>query len=150
MLSLPSTSTTTTSSTTSISKIHSHSTTYTTISKPNNEVAQPIYNVEVQYFQTTPLDLNGIHLSSRRILQKRDSLDIIEGPHPEEEYSNENTKGSWATFDEEQTSKSKIEKAPSWLPSNPPCIQENNQQKEEDCNFVEEEDIQNDPNKKVD
>jgi len=59
-------------------------------------------------------------------LQKIYSLDIIEGPHPEEEESNENTKGSWVAFYEEQTSKSEIEKVPSWLPSNPQCVQEKN------------------------
>jgi len=46
-------------------------------------------------------------------LQKRDYLDIIEGPHPKEEDSNEKTTESWATLDEEKTSKSNIEGAPS-------------------------------------
>jgi len=55
-------------------------------------------------------------------LQKRDYLDIIEGPHTEEDDSNEKITESWVTLDEEQTSKSKIERYPL-------CIQENNQQK---------------------
>jgi len=32
----------------------------------------------------------------------------------------------WAVIDEEKISKLEIERTPSWLPSNPPCIQENN------------------------
>jgi len=47
----------------------------------HNEVAHATYNAEVQHFQTSPLDLNGIHLSLQRILQKIDSLDAIEGKH---------------------------------------------------------------------
>jgi len=92
-----------------------------------NEVAQCTCNVELQHFQTSPLDLNGIHLNRGRVLQKRYSPDIIDGPHLEEEDLNENTKGSSTGFDEEHISKSEIEKASSWLPSNPPCVQENNQ-----------------------
>jgi len=42
-------------------------------------------------------------------LQKKYYLDIIEGPHPEEEDSNEKTTESWVALDEEQTSKSEIE-----------------------------------------
>ena len=41
----------------------------------------------------------------------------------------ENIKESWVALDEEQIAKSEIEKAPSWLPSNPPCVQENNHKK---------------------
>ena len=70
--------------------------------------------------------INGIHDSSRRVLQKRDYLYIIEGPHLGEEYFNEKTTESWVALDEEQTSKSDVERAPSFLPSNPPCIQEKN------------------------
>jgi len=54
---------------------------------PHIEVAQPTYNVEVQHFQTTPLELNGIRHSLRRVLQKRDYIGIIEEPHLEEEDS---------------------------------------------------------------
>ena len=93
---------------------------------PHTEVAQPIYNAKVQHFQTTLLELNGIHHSSGRILQKRDSPDIIEGQHTEEEDSKEKIKEPWAALDEKKTSKSEIERVPSWLPSNPPCIQEKN------------------------
>ncbi len=89
---------------------------------PCIEVAQPTYNAEVQHFQTSPLEINGIHHSSGGLLQNRYYLDIIEGPHPKEKDSNENKKGSWAAFDEDQTTKSEIDKAPSWLPSNPPCV----------------------------
>jgi len=59
-------------------------------------------------------------------LQKRDSLDIIEGIHPEEENSNGKTTKSWVSLDEEHTSKSEIERTPSWLPSNHPHIQKKN------------------------
>ena len=45
---------------------------------PQKEVAQPTYNAEVQHFLTSPLDLNGIHIKSRRVLQKGYSLDFIE------------------------------------------------------------------------
>jgi len=62
------------------------------------------------------------------------------------EDSNEKTKESWAALDEEKTSKSNIEKFPSCLPSVPPCVQENNQQKEADMNFMEEADVQDYPN----
>ena len=63
-------------------------------------------------------------------MQKRDYRDIIEGQHTKEEDSKEKIKEPWAAFDEEKTTKSESEKSPSWLPSNPPCIQEINQQKE--------------------
>jgi len=62
-------------------------------------------------------------------LQKRNDIDIIEGPHLEKEDSKENIKEPWVSLDEEKTSKSEIGRAFSWLPSNPPCIQEKNQQK---------------------
>ena len=71
-------------------------------------------------------------------MKKRDSLGIIEGQHTEEEDSKEKIKEPWATFGEEKTSKSEIERATSWLPSNPPCIQEKNQQKEEDVKVMVE------------
>ena len=51
---------------------------------------------------------------------------------------------------EEHTSKSEIERTPSWLPSNPPCIQENNQQKMEDLKVMVEEDMKNDPDQQKD
>jgi len=62
-------------------------------------------------------------------LQERDYIDIIEGPHPAEEGAKEEIKAPWAALDEEKTSESEIERAPSWLPSNPPCSQEKNQRK---------------------
>jgi len=72
-------------------------------------------------------------------LKKIYFLDIIKWPHLEEEDSNENKKGSWDVFDEG-----------SWLPSNPPCVQESNHEKEEDLKVMEEEDIQDDPKNQVD
>jgi len=36
-----------------------------------NRVAQPTYNGEVQHFQPSPVDLNGIHLSSGRVSPKK-------------------------------------------------------------------------------
>ena len=89
----------------------------------------------------TPLELNDLHHSSGRVLQKRDYLESIEGPHP----AKEEIKEPWDALDEEKTSKSKIESAPSWLPSNLPCTQEKNQQKEEDVKVMIEEDMKNDP-----
>ena len=44
-------------------------------------------------------------------MQKRYSLDIIEGLHREEEDSKVKIKESWVALDEEQTSKSEIERA---------------------------------------
>ena len=41
-------------------------------------------------------------------------------------------------------------KAPSCLPSFPPCVEENNQQKEEYLNVIIEEDIQGDPTQQLD
>ena len=83
-------------------------------------------------------------------MQKRDYLNIIEGTHPKEEDSNEKATESWAALDEGKTSKSEIERAPSWLPSNPPCIQEKNQQKDEDVKVMVEEYMKNDPDQKKD
>ena len=51
-------------------------------------------------------------------------------------------------FMNKKKSKSNIKKVPSCLPSFPPCVQENNKQKEEDLNFMEEEYIY--PNQQVD
>jgi len=48
-------------------------------------------------------------------LEKIDYLDIIEGPHLEEEYSNEKTTKSWDVLDEDQASKFEIERDPSRL-----------------------------------
>ena len=50
-------------------------------------------------------------------------------------------------IDEEQTSKLEIERTPSWLPSNSPCIQENNKQKEEYFKVMVEQDMKNNPDK---
>ena len=83
-------------------------------------------------------------------MQKRDSLDILEGQHAEEEDSKEKIKEPCTAFDKEQKSKSENEKAPSWLSSNPPCVQENNQQKEKYLKVMKEEDIQDDPNQQMD
>ena len=76
----------------------------------------------------TPLQLNDLHHSSGRVLQKRNYLESIEGPHPTKEDSKDEIKEPWAALDEEKTSKSEIERVPSWLPSNLPCIQEKTQQ----------------------
>ena len=80
----------------------------------------------------TPLELNDLHHSSGKALQKRDHLEGIEGSPPAKEDSKEEIKEPWAALDEEKRSKSEIERVPSWLPSNLPCIQEKDQQKEED------------------
>jgi len=71
------------------------------------------------------------HISGR-VLQKSDYIEIIEGPHQAKEDSKEKIKEPWATLDEGKASKSEIERVPSRLPSNPPCTQEKDQQKEED------------------
>ena len=76
--------------------------------------------------QMIPRALNDVHQSSGRVLQSRDYIDNIERPKAKED-SKEEIKEPWAALDEEKRSKSEIEKAPSWLPSNPPCIQENNE-----------------------
>ena len=117
---------------------------------PHHEVSQPTYNFEVKYYQTYLLELNILHPSSRNVLQRRDFLNVIEGQHQEEEYPNEEIKRSRAALDEEKKSKSDVEKVPSCLPAFPPCVQENNQQKEEDLNVIIEEDIQGDPTQQVD
>jgi len=77
-------------------------------------------------------------------LQKRDDIDNIEGPKVKED-SKEEIKEPWAALDEEKRSKSEIEEASSWLPSNPPCIQEKYQQKEEDEKVMLEGDMKHDP-----
>lgn len=70
--------------------------------------------------------------------KKKKNLDVIEGQHPEEEYSSEEIKESGAEFDEEKTSESDIEKVPSCLPSYPPSFQEDNKKRKEDLNFMVE------------
>ena len=94
--------------------------------------------------QMTPLELNGVHQSSGKALQKRDHLEIIEGSHPAKEDSKEEIKEPWAALDEEKRSESEIQKASSWSPSNPPCTQEKDQQKEEDQKVMIEGDMKND------
>jgi len=84
------------------------------------------------------------------VLQNKDYIDIIEGPHPTDEYAKEKIKQPWAALDEEKTSELEIERAPSWLPSNPPCSQEKNQQKEEDVKDMIEGDMKNDPDQQKD
>lgn len=116
---------------------------------PHNEVAQPTYNAEVQHFQISPLDLNGIHIISRRVSQKIYFVDINEWQYVEKEDSNEKTKESWFALDEDQTSELEIGKVPSCLPSDPLCVQDNNNKKDKELNFMEEEDIQDDPNQQV-
>lgn len=96
--------------------------------------------------QMTPLELNDVHQSSGRMLQKQDS---IEEPK-EKEGSKEEIKEPWAALDEEKRSKSKIEKASSWLPSNLPCIQEKDQQKKEDEKVMIEGDMKHDPDQQRD
>ena len=97
----------------------------------------------------TPLELNDLHHSSGRVLQKRDYIDNIEGPKAKED-SKENIKEPWAALDEEKASKSGIERVPSWLPSNLPCIQEKDQQKEEDEKVMVEGDMKHDPDQQKD
>ena len=82
--------------------------------------------------------------------EKRDYIDIIEGPHIEEKNSKENIKEPWAAFLEEYITISESEKSPSWLPSNPPCIQEKNQKKEEDEKVMVEGEMKNDPDQQKD
>ena len=55
-------------------------------------------------------------IAQEEYCKKRLYLDIIEGPHPEEEFSNNKTTEPWAAIDEEHTSKLEIERTPSWLP----------------------------------
>ena len=97
----------------------------------------------------TPLELNDVHQSSGRVLQNRDYIDNIEGPK-EKEDSKEEIKEPWAALDEEKRSESEIERVPSWLPSNPPCTQEKDQQKEEDEKVMIEGDMKNDPDQQKD
>jgi len=106
---------------TSISNIHPHSTTHTTISKSTHWSNSTPYSAEAPHVQTTPLELQDIHHSSGRVLEKRDYIDSTEGSHPAKEDSREEIKEPWATLDEEKRSESEIKKVPSWLPSNPPC-----------------------------
>jgi len=51
----------------------------------------------------TPLELNDLHDSLRRVLQSRDYIDNIEGPK-EKEYSEEEIKEPWATLNEDKRS----------------------------------------------
>ena len=81
-------------------------------------------------------------------MQNRDYS--IEGLHLAKEDSKEEIKEPWAALDEEKTSESEIERVPSWLPSNPPCTQEKNQQKEEDEKVMVESDMKNDPDQQKD
>ena len=83
-------------------------------------------------------------------MQKSDYIESIEGPHPAKEDSKEEIKEPWAALDEEKASKLEIERVPSWLPSNLPCIQEKDQQKEEDEKVMIEGDMKNDPNQQDD
>ena len=97
----------------------------------------------------TPLELNDLHQSSGRVLQNRDYIDNIEGPEAKED-SKEKIKEPWATLDKEKRSESDIQRACSWLPSNPPCIQEKDQQKEEDEKVMVEGDMKHDPDQQKD
>jgi len=83
------------------------------------------------------------------VLQSRDSIDNIEGPK-EKEGSKEEIKAPWDSLDEEKRSELEIERVPSWLPSNPPCTQEKDQQKEEDQKVMIEGDMKNDPDQQKD
>jgi len=98
----------------------------------------------------TPLELNDLHYSSGRALQKRDHIESIEGSHLAKEDSKEEIKEPWGALDEEKRSKSEIERVPSWLSSNPPCTQEKDQQKEEDQKVMIEGDMKKDPNQQDD
>ena len=77
-------------------------------------------------------------------MQSRDYIDNIEGPKAKED-SKEEIKEPWAALNEEKRSESEIERVPSWLPSDLPCIQEKYQQKEEDEKVMLEGDMKNDP-----
>ena len=105
--------------------------------------AQHNCNAETQHVQITLLELNDLHHSLGRVLQSRDYIDNIEGPKAKED-SKEEIKPPWAALDEEKTSEAEIKKAPSWLPSNPPCSQEKNQQKGENVRVMIEGDTKND------
>jgi len=118
--------------------------------RPSNGAAQPNCKDEAQHVQMTPLELNDVHHSSGRVLQKSDYVESNEGPYPAEEDSKEKIREPWVALDEEKASKSEIERVPSWLPSNPPCTQEKDQQKEEDQKVMIEGDMKNDPNQQED
>ena len=83
-------------------------------------------------------------------MQKRDHLESIEGSPPPKEDSKEEIKEPWVALDEEKRSESEIKKASSWLPSNLPCIQEKDQQKEEDENVMLDGDMKHDPDQQMD
>lgn len=117
--------------------------------KPCNGVAQPNCKSEAQHIQTTPLELNDLHHSSGRVLQKSDYIESIKGPKAKEG-SKEEIKEPWVALDKEKASKSEIERVPSWLPSNLSCIQEKDQHKEEDQKVMIEGDMKNDPNQQDD
>ena len=117
--------------------------------KPYNGAAQSHCKSEAQHIQTTPLELNDLHHSSGRVLQKSDYIESIGGPK-EKEDSEEEIKEPWAALDEEKRLESEIERVPSWLPSNPPCTQEKDKQKEEDEKFMIEGDMKHDPNQQKD
>jgi len=117
---------------------------------PHIGIAQPNCKAEAQHVKMTPLELNDVHHSSGRVLQKSDYIESIEGPHPAEEDSKEKIREPWAALDEEKVSKSEIERVPSWLPSNLPCIQEKDQKKEEDEEVIVESDMKHDPDQQKD
>ena len=120
-----------------------------TFSNPHIGIAQPNCKSESQHVQMTPLELNDLHHSSGRVLQNRYYIDNIEGPKAKED-SKENIKEPWAALDEEKRSEAEIKKAPSWLPSNLPCMQEKDQQKEEDEKVMVEGDMNHDPDQQKD
>ena len=74
-----------------------------------------------------------------------DNFSFVGTSRKEKQDSKEEIKEPWATLDEENRSESKIERVSSWLPSNLPCIQEKDQQKEEDEKVMLEGDMKNDP-----
>ena len=87
-----------------------------------------------------------MHLSSRKVLQRRDFINVIEGQNQEEEeYPIEDIKRSMVALDEESKLESDVEKVSSFLLAFPPCFQDKNLQKEEYLNVIIEEDLQGDP-----
>ena len=62
--------------------------------------------------QMIPRELNDVHQSSGKALEKRDHFESIEGSHPAKEDSKEEIKDPWVALDEEKTTKSEIERAP--------------------------------------
>jgi len=82
---------------------------------PHIGAAQDKCKAEAQHVQTTPLELNDLHHSLGRALQKRDHLERIEGSHLAKEDSREEIKEPWVSLDEEKRSESEIERVPSWL-----------------------------------